>query len=164
MSRWFCPPLGEPVLHGQIAALRVANGVDEREVKAEVTGRLIVAEIDGVVDGTFQRLDVARIQIVAQVITERPDEGHVRVGVAQTEEVFARDPAMLALILAIQGIHKELRTHPVQVVDMDVAVLAPHQCGMAHRTASAKEVYQMVGTRQEPNDALGQLVLTAFIW
>ncbi len=153
----------EIVLHGEVTLLQVLDRVDERQVVTQLAGGLVVGVEHGVVDGTLQRLDVLRVEVVAHVVAERPDDGHVGVGVLQAEEVLAAYPARLVVVLARQRVLEELHWPPVDVVDMHVGPLLAQQCRMGHGAAPAEQVHEAVALRQQRDDALGQLVLRAHI-
>lgn len=147
------------MLHGEVSLLQVVDGLDEREVVAQLAGRLVVAVEHGIVDGTLQRLDVLRVEVVAHVVAKRPDDGHVGVGVLQPLEVLTAYPSRLVLVSPGQRVAEERDGSPVDVVDMHVGPLAAQQGAVGHGATAAEEVYQMVGLRQQTDDALCQLVL-----
>jgi len=157
------PELAEVSLHGNVAALHIRDRVDKREVVAEGLAERIVGEEDGVVDGFLQRLNILGIEIVALVVPERPHHRHIRVGVAQAEEIISAYPPRIVVVLALQRVDEEGRAHPVQIVDVDVLILAHHQCGMAHGAAAAEQIHEVALAWQEAHNALRQLVFTSFV-
>ena len=151
------------MLHGKVSLLQVVQGRDEREVVPHLAGWLVVTVEHGIVDGTFQRLDVLRVEIVAHVVAKRPDDGHVGVGVLHPLKVLAAYPSVFVLILARQRILKERHGSPVDVVDVDVRPLAAQQCGMAHGATATEQVYEVVAVGQQAHDALCQFVLASLV-
>lgn len=157
------PILAEIPLHGNISALHIFDRVDERQVVPQRLAKRIVAEEDGVVYSLLQRLYLLRIEIVAQVIAKRPYYRHIRVGVAQAEEILTAYPPRVVVVLAVKRINKQCGSHPVKVVDVDVLILAHHQCGMAHGTTAAEQIHEVGALGQEAYYALCQFVLTTFV-
>ena len=129
----------------------------------KVGGKGVVGEKDGVVNGFFERFDVCAIEIIFHVVTERPDDSNVRVGIFQAVEVFSAYPSCVVGIFAVEGVDEEGGTHPVDVVDVDVLILVLDEGGVSDGTAAAEEVDKMAALGQEAHNALGELVLGAFV-
>lgn len=153
----------EVMLHGKVSLLKVLYGVDEREVVTEFFAQRIVAEEHGIVYGFLQWLNLLRIKIVAQIVAKRPHHSHIRVGVLQTKEVLTANPSVFIVVLTVKGINEERRTHPVDVVDMYVLILAHKQGSMANGTSSAEQIYEVGALGQEAHNALCQLVFASFV-
>ena len=114
-------------------------------------------------NGFLQRFNLSRIEIVAQIVTKRPDECHVRVGVLQTEEVFTANPSVFIVVFPVERIDEERGAHPVDVVDVYVLIFAHEQRGMAHGASAAEQIHEVGALGQEAHDALCQLVFAPFV-
>ena len=159
----------ELFLH-EVAHLDVAVVVGTRaffkavEVEAELSGWLVVVVVDGEVDGVLERFYLSAVHVVAQVVAERPHEGYVGVGGLESVELFTAYPSVLVAVLALQYVGEEGWAHPVEVVDVDVWVLALQDGAVCYGAASAEEVYEVAGLWQQLDDALCESVLAAHVW
>ena len=82
---------------------------------------------------------------------------------SQSKEVFSAYPSGVVGIFAIESVDEEGRAHPVDVVDVDVLILVFDESSMSDGTAATEEVDKMGALGQEAHDALGELVLGAFV-
>ena len=130
----------------------------------KVEGKGVVGEEDGVVYGFFEGFYVWAIEIIFHVVSERPDDGNVGVGIFKAVEVFSAYPSGVVGIFAVESVDEEGRAHPVYVVDVDVLVLIFDEGSVSDGTAAAEEVDKMGALGQEAHDALGELILGAFVW
>ena len=90
----------------------------------EFFSQRIVAEEHGIVYGFLQWLNLLRIKVVVQIIAKRPHHSNIRVGVLQPKEILTANPSVLVVILAVEGIDEERGTHPVNIIDMYMLILA----------------------------------------
>ena len=111
----------------------------------------------------FERFNFFTVEITAHVIAERPDDSNVGVGTSQSKEIFMAYPSGVVGIFAVESIDEEGGTHPVDVVDVDVLILVLDEGSMGDGAAAAEEVDKMSALGQEAHDALGELVLGAFV-
>ena len=64
------------------------------------------------------------VQIIAQIVAKRPHEGNNWIRVFQAKEVFAAYPAIIIIIFPVETVNEELRTHRIDVVNMDMLIFA----------------------------------------
>ena len=114
----------EVMLHGKVSLLKVLYGVDECEVMPEFFAQRIVAEEHGIVYGFLQWLNLLRIEITAHIVAKRPHHSNIRVCVLQPKEILTANPSVLVVVLAVEGIDEERGTHPVNIIDMYMLILA----------------------------------------
>lgn len=95
-------------------------------------------------DGFLQWLNLTAVNVVTEVVPETPNECHIRVGVFQTEEVFAAYPSGIVAVLSTECIDKEGRALPVQVVDGKVLPLAGEHGSVCHGTSATEEVVEVL--------------------
>ena len=149
---YYCIPLGD-----------VGDSVDKRQVVTKVGGKGVVGEEYGVVYSFFERFYVWAIEIVFHVVAERPYDSNVGVGIFKAVEVFSAYPSGVVGIFAVESVDEEGGAHPVDVVDVDVLVLVLNEGSVSNGAAAAEEVDKMGALGQEAHDALGELVLGAFV-
>lgn len=99
-----------------IPVLDAGDAVQERKVKAKVGRKCVVIEEHCIVQGFFQWLYVLSVKVVTEVVPEAPHECNIGVFVFEIVEVLTAYPPVLVGELAANGIGKQLRTHPVNVV------------------------------------------------
>ena len=143
--------------------VNVGDSVDKRQVVTKVGGKGVVGEEYGVVYGFFERFYVWAIEVIFHVVAERPYDSNVWVGIFKAVEVFSAYPSGVVSIFAVESIDEEGRAHPVDVVDVDVLILVLDEGSMGDGAAAAEEVDKMSALGQEAHDALGELVLGAFV-
>ena len=129
----------------------------------EFFSQRIVAEEHGIVYGFLQWLNLLRIKVGVQIIAKRPHHSNVWVGVLQPKEILTANPSVLVVVLAVEGIDEERGTHPVNIIDMYMLILAHQQGGMAHGASTAEQVYEVGALGQEAHNALCQLVFASFV-
>lgn len=129
----------------------------------KVGGKGVVGEEYGVMYGFFERFNFFTVDITAHVIAERPDDSNVGVCMSQSKEVLMAYPSGVVGILAVESVDEEGGAHPVDVVDVDVLVLVLDEGSVSDGTAATEEVDKMGALGQEAHDALGELVLGAFV-
>lgn len=123
----------------------------------------IVAEEHSIVYGFLQWLNLLRIKVVAQIVAKRPHHSHVWVGVLQPKEILTTNPSVFVVVLAVEGIDEERGTHPVNIIDMYMLILANQQGGMAHGASAAEQIHEVSALGQEAHNALCQLVFASFV-
>ena len=153
ITSYCCIPLGD-----------IGDGVDKRQVVAKVSCKGVVREEYGVVYGFFERFYVLAIEIVFHIVAERPYDSNVGVGIFKAVEVFSAYPSGVVGIFAVESVDEEGGAHPVDVVDVDVLILVLDEGSVSDGAAATEEVDKMCALGQEAHDALGELVLGAFVW
>ena len=143
--------------------VNVGDSFDKRQVVTKVGCKGVVGEEYGVVYGFFERFNFFTVEITAHVIAERPDDSNVGVGMSQSKEIFMAYPSGVVGIFAVESVDEEGGAHPVDVVDVDVLVLVLNEGSVSNGTAATEEVDKMGALGQEAHDALGELVLGAFV-
>ena len=141
----------------------VGDSVDKRQVVTKVGGKGVVGEEYGVVYSFFERFYVWAIEIVFHVVAERPYDSNVGVGIFKAVEVFSAYPSGVVGIFAVESVDEEGGAHPVDVVDVDVLILVLDEGSVSDGAAATEEVDKMCALGQEAHDALGELVLGAFV-
>ena len=143
--------------------VNVGDSFDKRQVVTKVGCKGVVGEEYGVVYGFFERFNFFTVEITAHVIAERPDDSNVGVGMSQSKEIFMAYPSGVVGIFAVESVDEEGGAHPVDVVDVDVLILVLDEGSVGNGAAATEEVDKMGALGQEAHDALGELVLGAFV-
>jgi hypothetical protein len=151
------------MLHGEIALLKVGYTVDKGKVMPHFLCQRVVGKENGIVYSLLQRLYVLAIDIGTEIIPEAPYKGDVWICVFQAKEILTTYPACLIVIFAFKHILEELRTHPVNVIDVECLELPAHHGCMSDGTTATEYIVQVLTLWQYAHYARGQLVLASLV-
>ena len=129
----------------------------------EFFAQRIVAEEHGIVYGFLQWLNLLRIEIVAQIVAKRPHHSNIRVGVLQPKEILTANPSVLVVVLTVEGFDEQRGTHPVNIINMYMLILAHQQGSMAHGASTAEQIYAVGALVSEAHNPHCKLAFAPFV-